>query len=116
MNKEIRNYLRSILYHNLAKVHVMYKKALRVDVFKALGDEKKIVLFKAVDYRHDCVHRNGFDKDGNKLDVFTKEFVQGVADIAKELVNFIHINILFAGVSSVSSAELNHSPHPRTDP
>jgi hypothetical protein len=43
--------------------------------------QEKATLFKAVILRHDCVHRNGFDKDGNELKVFTKAFVQNTADL-----------------------------------
>ena len=39
--------------------------------------------------RHDCVHRNGFDKDGNELKVFTKAFVQDTADLIKVFVENI---------------------------
>ena len=39
--------------------------------------------------RHDCVHRNGFDKDGNELKVFTKTFVQDTADLIKAFVESI---------------------------
>jgi hypothetical protein len=105
VNKEIRSYLRSVLYHNIAKVHVMYKNVLGVDVFEVLG-ERKNDLFKAVEYRHDCVHRNGFDKDGVKLEVFSKEYVTGASEIANALVNGIYARVMFSGVSAlVSSAE-----------
>jgi hypothetical protein len=116
VNKEIRSYLRSVLYHNIAKVHVMYKNVLGIDVFELLG-EKKSDLFKAVEYRHDCVHRNGFDKDGVKLEVFTKEYVTGASEIANSLVNSIYPRIMFGDVSSLlSSVGSDHSLRPRSDP
>ena len=43
-------------------------------------------LFKAIMLRHDCVHRNGYDKDGAELTVFTKEFVQQTADVIRTFV------------------------------
>ena len=49
----------------------------------------KASLFKAVILRHDCVHRNGFDKDGNELKVFTKRFVQDSADQIRDFVEGI---------------------------
>lgn len=30
----------------------------------------------AVAYRHDCVHRNGYTVDGNKLEIFTKKYLE----------------------------------------
>ena len=49
----------------------------------------KSSLFKAVLLRHDCVHRNGFDKDGKEINIFTKAFVQEAADLIKAFVEDI---------------------------
>ncbi len=46
-------------------------------------------LFKAVMLRHDCFHRNGFDKDGNELTAFTKALVRDTADLIKGFVENI---------------------------
>jgi len=77
----------SILYHNLAKVDVLYNIAFGVRILNLASD--KPTLFKAVMLRHDCVHRNGFDKNGNELKVFTKAFVQDAADLIKVFVENI---------------------------
>ncbi len=69
----LQNHLRSIVYHNLVVVGDLFKIALDIDIFQFIDD--KDFLFKAVLLRHDCVRRNGKDKDGNILDVFTKDFV-----------------------------------------
>jgi hypothetical protein len=92
VNTQIRKHLRSIIYHNIAKVSVLYKGVLGMDIFKILGSDKD-VLFKAINYRHDCVHRNGYDKEGNKLNVFTKEYVAKVADIAHSLAFSLDMNV-----------------------
>ena len=44
---------------------------------------------QAIRYRHDCVHRNGKDKDGIKLNVFTKEYVVEIAKVTYHLVEAI---------------------------
>jgi hypothetical protein len=85
VQRKVREYLRSILYHNLAKVDVLYNIALGIRIL----NEDKASLFKAVTLRHDCVHRNGFDKDGNELQVFTRRFVQDTADLIKDFVESI---------------------------
>ncbi len=87
VERRVREHLRSILYHNLARVDVLYNAALGIRILNLASD--KSALFKAVVIRHDCVHRNGFDKDGNELKVFTKSFVQGTADLIKDFVNSI---------------------------
>ena len=84
---KVREHLRSILYHNLAKVDVLYNIALGISILDDAKDKES--LFKAVMLRHDCVHRNGFDKDGDELQVFTKKFVQDTADLIKDLAESI---------------------------
>jgi len=69
-------------------VRALYKIAIGLDLFDLLG-AKKDGLFKAIEYRHDCVHRNGYDSEGNRLEIFTKEYVQEIADIMKDLVEDI---------------------------
>lgn len=83
----VRTHLRTILYHNLAKVDVLYDIAFKFRILSLAKDKSK--LFRAVSLRHDCVHRNGYDKDGNELTVFTKQFVQETADLIRELVDGI---------------------------
>lgn len=87
VERKIREHLRSILYHNLKKVSVLYNIALGFRILPPASNKEK--LFNAVRLRHDCVHRNGFDKDGNKHEVFTKTFVQNTADLIKAFVEEI---------------------------
>lgn len=84
---KVRTHLREVMYHNLKKVDVLYNIALGVRILDLAAD--KASLFKAVLLRHDCVHRNGFDKEGNEIDVFTKAFVQDTADLIKAFVEAI---------------------------
>ncbi|MCH4561060.1 hypothetical protein [Mesorhizobium jarvisii] len=87
VERKVRTHLREVIYHNLKKVDVLYNIALGVRILDLAAD--KASLFKAVLLRHDCVHRNGFDKEGNEIDVFTKAFVQDTADLIKALVEGI---------------------------
>jgi hypothetical protein len=81
---KVREYLRSILYHNLEKVNFLYSTALQVRILDLAQDKAR--LLKTITLRHDCVHRNGSDKDGNELTVFTKQFVQDTADLIRDFV------------------------------
>lgn len=87
VESKVREHLRSIQYHNLAKVDVLYNIALGIRILDLAEDRSR--LFKAVMLRHDCVHRNGFHKDGNEIKVFTKAFVQDTADLIKTFVEEI---------------------------
>jgi hypothetical protein len=84
----VRDHLRSILYHNLPKVDALYGIALQLRILPLAGSEKDD-LFQAVNLRHDCVHRNGVDRDGNTLTVFDEQFVQDRADLIKDFVEKI---------------------------
>ncbi len=89
VRKTVRNHLRGVLYHNLPKVDALYSIAFNIQIFQLLGEDKKAKLLQAVNFRHDCVHRNGHDADGNGLDVFTKEYVGEIADLISQLVKDI---------------------------
>ncbi|MDU8542509.1 hypothetical protein [Pseudomonas syringae group sp. J248-6] len=82
---EVRNYLVDVLFHNLAKVKMMYLSVLQVEFPDDLSD-----LYKAVEIRHDIVHRGGKDKQGvikpiQKEEVFAliallRGFTQGIEE------------------------------------
>ncbi|ADL55842.1 hypothetical protein [Gallionella capsiferriformans] len=55
----VAKHLKDIIFHDLKKIKPMYFSVLEID-FGDIG-----WLFKAVLIRHDCVHRNGVDKEGN---------------------------------------------------
>jgi hypothetical protein len=87
IEKKVREHLRGIMYHNLARVDVLYRIALGVKILDLATDKKS--LFAAVMLRHDCVHRNGADKDGHPPEVFTKTFVQQTADSIRDFVRSV---------------------------
>jgi hypothetical protein len=71
--------------------HFVYNTALQVKILDLISDKSS--LFNAIKLRHDCVHRNGFDKDGKELTVFTKKFVQDTADLIKGFVAQIEAEV-----------------------
>lgn len=89
MKESIRHRLRSEMWHNIKKANALYVKAFGIDIRSMFGSSNPAIE-KAIEYRHDCVHRNGHDRDGNELFVFTKEYVREIGAIlgkvAQELV------------------------------
>lgn len=79
---DLSEYLRGLIFHDIAKVKPLYMSVLDID----FGDVKW--LFQAVQVRHHCVHRAGYDKDGNEVDL-NKEDVITLTDQATELVHQI---------------------------
>ncbi|WP_311747415.1 hypothetical protein [Proteus columbae] len=57
----VAEYLKSLIFHDMRKVKPMYEKVLSYK----FGEIKW--LFKAILIRHDCVHRAGYNKDGNAV-------------------------------------------------
>jgi hypothetical protein len=87
VERRVREFLRAILYHTLAKVDVLYTIALSIRILNLTSNKDD--LFKAVKLRHDCVHRNGLDRNGSELVVFTKTFVSETANVIRSFVETI---------------------------
>ncbi len=78
--KFMQQELKNLQYHNLAQVKIYYKYAFDIN-FKA--DLKN--LFKAVNIRHDIVHRCGISKKSIKINIVFEDI-----NILKDnVVNFI---------------------------
>lgn len=83
---EVARYLQDLIFHDLKKIKPMYKDVLSID----LGEIPW--LFKAVLLRHDCVHRNGVDKNGkptgidkSSIDTLIRQCVGLIARIDEEV-------------------------------
>ena len=72
----IKETLRGLMYHNLGKIKPIYKEVLNID----LGDVREIM--KAVQIRHDIVHRSGKDKDGNVRVISKEDIIQLVENVS----------------------------------
>lgn len=78
-DKHIFKALRDIIYHQLPKVKAMYRDILGVD----LGNIQE--LMKTIMIRHDIVHRNGKDINGNPKEVTDTD----VTDLINKTGDFI---------------------------
>ena len=92
VRETVRAHLQSILYHNLSKVAVLYNIALKINIWP--DDDVKLDLFRAVQFRHDCVHRNGRDKNGTELTVFTTAYVTEMLETMLVLVQHIEVELI----------------------
>lgn len=63
LKDDLQKYLKDLIFHDIAKVKEMYLSVLDID----FGEVDW--LFKAVNLRHDCVHRAGYDKEGNEVEL-----------------------------------------------
>lgn len=88
LDEDVKSYLRGLIFHDIAKIKPMYKDVLDIDFGKNLK-----WLFEAVKLRHDCVHRAGYDKDGNEVNLDNEKIEKLILE-CKNLVNMIEIQII----------------------
>lgn len=84
----VRARLRNVTWHRMKVVSALYNKAFEIDVLGLFGSDAPTIL-KGIEYRHICVHRNGTDKDGKDLDVFTREYVNAIASLVYRVASDI---------------------------
>ena len=65
--KMVATHLRDLLYHNFKKIMEIWKVTLGHSIFPDKDLTSR--MFKAAEIRHDCVHRNGKTKEGEKRSV-----------------------------------------------
>ena len=80
----VANYLKDLIFHDLKKIKPMYRDVFEYD----FGDISW--LFQAVLIRHHCVHRAGYDKEGNKIEV-SNEILRDLVSKSVELVEALEV-------------------------
>ena len=83
----VLRHLSGLMYHNLSVVTALYKDAFDFNILPDEGPRNR--LYSDTLLRHDCVHRNGFDKDGNKATTFTDAYIAETINVISTLINFI---------------------------
>ena len=71
---EVAEYLEGLMYHNLAKVRELYRGTLCVDFPKEMAE-----IYRAIDDRHDIVHRNGRRRTGEFVNIDLRSLEQLLA-------------------------------------
>lgn len=78
----ISTVLKDLMYHNLAKIKPIFKTALDIDLGVITS------LCKAVEVRHDLVHRNGKNHEGVEHNI-TESDVREVLALVKDMVSSV---------------------------
>ncbi len=86
--------LRSILFHDFAAVDEIWKIVLEGSIFP--DPELKARMFRRVQIRHDCVHRNGRSRDGEEHVGIDFAFVLAVGEDIHAMM--MHIEDALTGV------------------
>ena len=83
IERKSKSYIMDVVWHHLERVRPMYRDTLGIAFPKEMGE-----LFKAVDLRHDLVHRNGKSKEG-KLHAITSTEVLALVERVREFCSYI---------------------------
>jgi len=79
IERTVEEGLRSFLYHNLPKIQGIYKSTFDIN-FQPINE-----LMQSISIRHDLVHRNGKDKNGNSHTI-TKD---NVLELCDRILSFV---------------------------
>lgn len=82
----VKKELVDVIYHDLVKVKNMYQDSLKIE-FPPIGS-----LMSIIKTRHDMVHRNGKDKDGNIINI-NENIIDETIDIVEEFVTDLESRI-----------------------
>lgn len=80
----IKTTLQGLSFHNLRQVNGICSIAFGKSILPDDAAERA-KLIHSVDKRHDCVHRNGLDKDGKKHTDITREYLSDLGTIFEKL-------------------------------
>ncbi len=83
----VKEFLDNFIFHNLPKVIVLYKIVAKIDIKPS--DEIYCFLQTAIKYRHDCVHRNEYDTNKSRVEVFTPAYIREIARVLSDMVSDI---------------------------
>jgi len=86
LENTIKQYLLDIIFHDIKKIKPMYKSVLDIDFGNVSW------LFEAVTLRHDCVHRAGYNKEGNEIDL-NESNVKSLIENSEEFISTIESGI-----------------------
>lgn len=101
--------LRSLLFHNFAAIDVIWKVALEGSIFP--NAEVKQRMFKCLPIGHDCVHRNGRDREGNEHSQIDFDFVLRVGDDIHAMMTHIE-DALTGFIDDDDDPDLGIAPRP----
>jgi len=80
-------HLRAVSFHNIQSANGLFRVGLGIDILPE-GDKLALVQ-KSIKMRHDCVHRNGVDRDTGELHQIDQAFLLSLSDTLSEMVKSV---------------------------
>lgn len=94
---------KKISFHNLDTANKLYKYALNQDIF--VDDAHRNLMFRAIDLRHDCVHRNGKSEESVKHDCFDAAYIVSIMEATNQLVTRVKHMLIARKLPDLSGEE-----------
>lgn len=85
--EKLLEHLRAVSFHNLKKVTGLFRVGLGIDI--APKDEELERIQKAIKMRHDCVHRNGLDRETGEVQQIDKAMLSGLIETLLSMVKSV---------------------------
>lgn len=82
----IKTELHGLSFHNIPLVNSICQRAFGASILPQDKADRSLII-AAVNKRHDCVHRNGVDKQGNKHTDITDEYLRKMGDLFVGMVS-----------------------------
>lgn len=80
----VKTTLQGLSFHKLGAINSICESSFGKPILPRDKDDRALVM-KSIDKRHDCVHRNGVDKEGVMNEDITREYLEKIGDLFEEM-------------------------------
>ncbi|MGO7323262.1 hypothetical protein ACCS95_32075 [Rhizobium ruizarguesonis] len=80
----VKTTLQGLSFHKLGTINGICESAFGKPLLPRDKDDRPLIM-KSIDKRHDCVHRNGVDKNGNTHTDITRDYLERIGRIFVEM-------------------------------
>ncbi|RVP48130.1 hypothetical protein [Sinorhizobium medicae] len=80
----VKTTLQGLSFHKLGPINGICESCFGKPILPRDKDDRALVM-KSIDKRHDCVHRNGVDKEGTVHEDITREYLEKIGGIFDEI-------------------------------
>ncbi|MDA7430665.1 hypothetical protein PGB28_19555 [Primorskyibacter aestuariivivens] len=85
--ERLLQHLHAVSYHNMKKVSNLFRVGLGIDILPK--GEQLDQLQAAIKIRHDCVHRNGIDRESGELHDIGQAYIMGLSEMLLSMAKSI---------------------------
>ncbi|MFX0546872.1 hypothetical protein ACEWPL_015125 [Roseovarius sp. S1116L3] len=84
-------YLRAVSFHDIKKANSLFRVGLGIDILPKGADLD--LIQKSIKMRHDCVHRNGLDRETGELHQIDQTFLMNLADVILKMATSVDLEV-----------------------